>query len=463
MAGTAILLPDAVAIRNMVLGRVLDKLPQPLLVIHALPDAELETVKTQVKADARWIRLAGYQERALTFALRQSLAYAQMFWADTGSMRFNRQRTVRGSWKTRVTANTAKVVGQLAASPSSIRMLEVAYCRAVARFPEVEQYRAILASHRPSVVFCANQRSAAALPVVLAAKSLRIPTATFIVSWDNLTSKGRIAAPFDHYLVWSDHMRRELLRYYPDVPYNAIHIVGTPQFDCYAWPEVKLSREQFFRSIGADPARKLICYSGGDVDTSPEDQDHVRILLEMIRNGEIGGNPQVALRPCPVDDGKRYESVRKQFPDLLYCAPKWTHPESGDWARCMPSFEDMKILANFTAHADLNVNLASTMTLDFSIHDRPVVNVAFNVGVCPPSKIPLWDHYYQWEHYKTVVSIGAARFAKSRAELAAHVNAYLADPALDRPARRRLVEVQVGTPIGSAGKRIAEALSNIAA
>jgi hypothetical protein len=463
MAGTAILLPDAVAIRNIILGRVADRLQEPLLMLHALPENEVGAVKAQVKAEACWSRLAGYQERALTFALRQSLAYAQMFWADTGSMRFNRQRRVRGSWKTRLTAGTAKLVGQIAASPSSIRLLELAHCRAVARFPEVQQYRAILARQRPSVLFCANQRSNAALPVVLAAKSLGIPTATFIVSWDNLTSKGRIAAPFDHYLVWSDHMRRELIRYYPDIPYNAVHIVGTPQFDCYSWPEVKVSREEFFRSIGADPVRKLICYSGGDVDTSPEDQDHVRILMELVRSGEIGGNPQVVVRPCPVDDGRRYDAVRKQFPELLYCPPKWAHPEPGNWARCMPSFEDMKMLANFTAHADINVNLASTMTLDFSIHDRPVVNVAFNVGVCPPSKVPLWDHYYQWEHYKTVVSIGAARFAKSRTELAAHLNAYLADPALDRAERRRLVEVQVGSPIGSAGKRIAEALRNIAA
>ena len=44
---------------------------------------------------------------------------------------------------------------------------------------------------------------------MLAAKSLGIPTATFIFSWDNLSSKGRIAAPFDYYLVWSEHMGDE--------------------------------------------------------------------------------------------------------------------------------------------------------------------------------------------------------------------------------------------------------------
>jgi hypothetical protein len=258
-------------------------------------------------------------------------------------------------------------------------------------------------------------------------------------------------------------MRNELLRYYPHVRSATVHVVGTPQFDFHGRPEMLLSREEFCRRIGADPQRKLICYSGGDTDTSPEDQEHVRIVMELIRSGAIRGNPQVALRPCPVDSGSRYHEVRSRFPELLYCPPQWDHLEPGNWARCMPSAEDMCMLANFTAHADLNVNLASTMTLDFSIHDRPVVNVAFDVGVSPPGDVPLWEHYYQWEHYRPVVRLGAARFAKSREELAAHINDYLADPTLDRDARRRLVELQVGVPVGSSARCIAEVLSGIAA
>ena len=49
----------------------------------------------------------------------------------------------------------------------------------------------------------------------------------------------------------------------------------------------------------------------------------------------------------------------------------------------------MQFLANLTHHADLNVNLASTMTLDFAIHDKPVVNVAFDPLPPPPLGVPL--------------------------------------------------------------------------
>ena len=130
------------------------------------------------------------------------------------------------------------------------------------------------------MLLCSHHRPPRILPPVLAAKSLGIPTATFIFSWDNLTSKGRIAAPFDHYLVWSELMRQELLRYYPDVSGRSRPRGRRPQFDPYADEDLLWSREEFCRRIGADPSRPLICFSGGDAGTCPEDPEHVRLLAE---------------------------------------------------------------------------------------------------------------------------------------------------------------------------------------
>ena len=121
----------------------------------------------------------------------------------------------------------------------------------------------------------------------------------------------------------------------------------------------------------------------------------------------------------------------------------------------------MQFLANLTQHADININLASTMTLDFAIHDRPVVNVAFDVANPPHYGRPLWDYYSRYEHYRPVIEFGAARFARCPEDLATHINAYLDDPSLDREARRRLVQLQVGAPLGESSQRIVEVLKKI--
>src|SRR6266478_6096928 len=98
-----------------------------------------------------------------------------------------------------------------------IRILDRAHRWAARRGAAVGHYRQLLRRLKPSVLFCTHQRPPQIVAPVMAARSLGIPTATFIFSWDNLSSKARIAAPFDHFLVWSELMKDELLRYYPDV------------------------------------------------------------------------------------------------------------------------------------------------------------------------------------------------------------------------------------------------------
>jgi hypothetical protein len=433
----------------------------PVTTLHAIPEDLLGTYRNSYGGRVEWRALETYRDTSLSYMLRNSLSFAQMYWVDSLAMRVVRSRPPVGTWRRQVAARAARLAGRAAASARGIQLLERAHCEVVGRLPVVEAYRRYFAQSRPSVLFCSHQRPPVVLPPVLAARSLGIPTATFIFSWDNITSKGRIAAPFDYYLVWSDHMRGELLRYYPDVSEDRVRVVGTPQFDPYADESLRWSREEFCRRVGADPARPIICYSGGDAETCPEDPAHVAILLDLIRAGHIRGNPQVLLRPTPVDAGERYAQVRRDHPELIFAPPAWSHAIGGDWARVMPLPGDVQFLANLTRHADLNINVASTMTLDFAIHDKPIVNIAFDVSDPPPRRARMWDSYYQFEHYRPVVQFGAARFARSATDLAAHVNAYLDDPALDRDGRRRLVELQVGVDVGASSWTILDVLEEI--
>ena len=92
-------------------------------------------------------------------------------------------------------------------------------------------------------------------------------------------------------------MQQELLTYYDDVAADRVHIVGTPQFDPYADDSLLWSREECFRRINADARRPLVCYTGGDSGTAPEDPQHVAILLDLVRSGSIRGQPPGAASP----------------------------------------------------------------------------------------------------------------------------------------------------------------------
>ena len=458
-----LLIPDGVGVRNFLLSNTVDKISEnhPLCILHIINKDILVTYKDSLRDSIEWYSFIDYHENPFRSMLRYALSYSHMYWAKTTSMRHIMGGKITGSIRRRLLHLIAKSLARIMDKPSRIQKIDKLHCFMVKNGEEIKYYRDIFEKSKPSVLFCSHQRPSIILPAVLAARSLAIPTATFIFSWDNLTSKGRIAAPFDHFLVWSEHMKTELLQYYPDVSKERVHVVGTPQFEPYADPSLLWSRDTFFKKIGVDPSYPLICYSGGDMGTCPEDHEHVRILMQQIRSGQIEGHPQVLLRPSPVDIGTRFDSIREDFPEVIYARPEWVHTVPGDWSRVIPTAEDVQFLANLTFHADLNVNMASTMTLDFAIHDKPVVNIAFDVANPPIFGKPIWDFYYQFEHYQPIVKLGAARFARSPNDLAEYINLYLSNPALDREQRRQLVELEVKTPIGCSNQSIIEVLEQI--
>ncbi len=95
------------------------------------------------------------------------------------------------------------------------------------------------------------------------AHRLEIPTAGFIFLWDNLTSRSRIFVPYEHYLMWNEQMRRQLLVQYPFLIPNRVIVTGTPQFDFHFNPGFVMPREELCSQLGLDPTRPFILYTTG--------------------------------------------------------------------------------------------------------------------------------------------------------------------------------------------------------
>lgn len=241
------------------------------------------------------------------------------------------------------------------------------------------QSLATLKKEKPSIVFCTNQRPVVALAPLLAAKDLNIPTATFIYSWDNLP-KATMVVETDYYFVWSDHMKKELLNYYPYIIDSQIFVTGTPQFEPHFDLDKIVSKAHFFQMYKLDINKKYICYSGDDVTTCPDDAQYLSDVATAVRQLNRDGNSLgIIFRRCPVDFSNRFDEVLEKNKDIITpIAPIWEQIGEG-WNAVLPTRADLDLQINTIYHTEMVINLGSSMVFDYVTHKKPCAFINYDV------------------------------------------------------------------------------------
>lgn len=324
-----------------------------------------------------------------------------------------------------------------------------------------KEYIEFLNRDKPTHLFFTHQRPPYLAPFLYAAIQTKIPTSTFIFSWDNLASKGRMLGTFNNFLVWSQLMKEELLYFYPNVKDENVQIVGTPQFEPYVLDKYKSTKEEFLSQFGLDSTKKIICYSCADVSIGPNDPLVIKVIAEAIRNNQIQFPAQLVVRTSPAEDDSRFKNIRDEFPEIIWNVPKWVltrenHQES--WSQRIPSYEDIKDLRSLLEFSDLNINMCSTMSLDFMLFDKPVINTVFG-----NRDNGLYDdqRFLNYDHFKKVVDSGAVTIAKNKLELISQINEALQNPKKRNSERKSLIEMQVSKLLSGTSKRITAILSDL--
>ena len=322
-------------------------------------------------------------------------------------------------------------------------------------------YIQLLEEDRPTHVFFTHQRPPYVAPFLYAAQKLKIPVSTFIFSWDNLASKGRMLGAFDYFMVWSKLMKEELLYFYPNVKENEVKVVGTPQFEPYVMPKFKSSAEDFFKKFTLVVNTKIICYSCADISIGQNDPIVISTIANAIRNNTIKIKTQLIVRTSPAEDDSRFRAIREEFPEIIWNVPKWiltreNHAET--WSQRVPSEEDITDLRSLLEYVDLNVNMCSTMSLDFMLFDKPVINTVFGN---PENGLYNDQRFLKYGHFKKVVDSQSVTIAKNEKELIDQINQVLSYPEERRAQRKAMIDLQISEPLLGTSKRIASTLSRM--
>ena len=346
-------------------------------------------------------------------------------------------------------------------SQSSILFAEKLQFSSFSNHKITRKYIQILEKDQPSHVFFTHQRPPYLAPFLFASIQLKIPVSTFIFSWDNLASKGRMLGSFDYFLVWSNLMKAELLYFYPNVKDENVRIVGTPQFEPYVMDKYKTNPVTFFKKFNLDSNTKTICYSCADVSIGKNDSIVIKTIADSILNAEISEKVQLLIRTSPAEDDIRFKELREAYPFIKWNVPKWiltreNHAEI--WSQRVPTEEDIMDLRSVLENVDLNINMCSTMSLDFMLFDKPVINTVFGNlenGMYNDQR------FLNYSHFKKVVESDSVSIAKDKEELIAQINKALYNPNKKMLQRKAMVALQISQSLENTSKRIADTLYHL--
>ncbi|MCD0471098.1 CDP-glycerol glycerophosphotransferase family protein [Flavobacterium sp. JAS] len=297
-----------------------------------------------------------------------------------------------------------------------ILKLEKRYQDALRQNSFYKEVKEILQKTKPNVIFCSHQRALNAASIFAAAADLDIKTSTVIYSWDNLP-KARLALRADNYLVWSDYMKKELELYYPEISSDSIHVTGTPQFEFYQDKSNIIDKETFYKRYNLDLNKKIICFSGDDTKTSPDDPSYLKDIAEEFVKGNLQNDYQILLRRCPVDFSGRFDNVVEEYGDLIKeASPLWYFSKSKEWSAVYPSLEDVKLLVSTAFYSDVVVNVGSTMAFDFGMFNKPCVFINYDQV---KKNVQNWSvkTIYQFQHFKSMPKQDAVIWLNSKEEI----------------------------------------------
>ena len=326
--------------------------------------------------------------------------------------------------------------------------------------PKYAYCKAQLELHKPDLIFCTTQRATQSISALLAAKDLGIPTVAFVYSWDNVPKAMQVVNT-DYYCVWSDHMKREVLQYYPFVKAPQVFVTGTPQFEPHYDISLKQSREDFCKAHNLDSSKKYICYSGDDETTSPLDQYYLEDLAYAVRRlNAKGENLGIIYRKCPVDFTDRYNAVIENNKDIIEVLnPIWKQIGS-QWNQVLPAKEDFKMLYNVCEHSEFVTNVCSSTVFDFVAHDKPCIYYNYEQ---PQLKKGIRDigQNYKYVHFRSMPSPEAAVFCTDKNQLEGLVKQILDGELSNVEEGKKWYEVIVGERPTKASENIWKVLKQI--
>ncbi|MGC1375506.1 MAG: hypothetical protein WA821_04750 [Anaerolineales bacterium] len=311
-----------------------------------------------------------------------------------------------------------------------------------------EEYAQFFRERRPAILLTTHAHLPQESELLSAAHRLGIPTLGVVRSWDNVY-KGLRSRP-QRLAVWNEINRREVIELEGYLP-EAVTIIGSPQFDPYFDSGEVWSRARLAEAFGLDPHRLILVFASlGYFFPGFDETCWMDVLLQMIDEGSLPGNPQLICRLHPwsrLEHFQKYAShpnVRLSYVNRYWPALTWYMTR-----------DDVVLVGNMLRHADVVITPGSTITLEAAIFDRPTIVPIFH-PYQPQRARKYFSTWVLGKHFGRIERLDLVPIIRQQADFAPAIRKALQDPAWYQAQRAQLVRDYIHFTDGHSTRRLAD-------
>ena len=455
-------IPSGEAVRNFLYSATLDRLSRDadvtlLTVVH--DDAFVERFGPLT---SEIVPLGDHPEHGVVTRFRHIVHTAHMRWRWSKVFQNNWElrsaEADAGSTRSRVRWLFLRTTARALAHRRVLDVLTAVDRRASVRLRPTSVFDELFDEIQPDLVFNGMHVHGPRgdLPCRIAA-ARGIPTAAFIYSWDNLTSRSRIFVPYDDFLVWNDRMKDDLVELYPGIERDHVHVTGTPQFDFHRRTDQLLNRADLAAEIGFDPARPFVLYTTGVDRHFREEHRTVEHVAATLASLDLDPKPQLVVRTYVKGNSPEMRALMERgLPDTVFPEVEW------DERWYTPTEQDLRVYSSLLHECAIGINAASTVSLELLALDKPVINLGFDPPGSDLGWPDRWIRHIEFDHFAHVADAGATMIAMSPDDIGPMLRLGLTDPGYNSAIRRSFIADFMGPAFdGTNGVRAAEALLDL--
>jgi len=301
-------------------------------------------------------------------------------------------------------------------------------------------------------------------------KRLGIKTLSIITSWDQPTGMGLMNPQTDRFIVWSEQMKKDLIEFHK-IEQKKIIILGAIHWDHY-FSVNNFDKKKFFKKNNLNSNQKviLICLKS-PTRTNIND---IKKFCQKVYNFVLEKKFQLVIRPHPIYYSERFfnqlEELKVFFSKKKNISIQNIYEKFDVKKNTISNFDksiDIGFLVNsdylvkkssqeILFFSDVVINFFSTMNIEASILDKPIINFIYSKKINKFQKLVTKKNLYmdfQQNHIAPIINFSCSKISHNYQSLKTSLNAYLLNAKIDKKNRYNFLKYTLDLK-GNSVKRI---------